>query len=84
MYRAIYSRSALEKYQMGAVPPIHIIVKNQNVTLEGVVNSVSDKDLAGLAAKGVPGVSKLTNNLSPLSHGSGILAGLASENHGAI
>jgi hyperosmotically inducible protein len=76
VYRAIYSKSSLQKYQMGAVPPIHIIVKNHNVTLEGVVDSVGDKDLAGLAAKGVPGVFKLSNNLSPISHGSGILAGL--------
>src|SRR5665213_997323 len=76
VYRAIYSKPSLQKYQLGAVPPIHIIVKNHNVTLEGVVNSVGDKDLAGLAAKGAPGVFKLTNNLSPLSNGSGILAGL--------
>jgi osmotically-inducible protein OsmY len=76
VYRAIYSKAPLQKYQMGAVPPIHIIVKNHEVTLEGVVNSVGDKDLAGLAAKGVSGVFKLTNNLRPLSAGSGILAGL--------
>ena len=76
VYNAIYSKAPLQKYQMGAVPPIHIVVKNHNVTLEGVVNSVGDKDLAGLAAKGVPGVFKLTNNLNPLANGSGILAGL--------
>ena len=74
VYNALYSKAPLQKYQMGAVPPIHIIVKNHNVTLEGVVNSVGDKDLAGLAAKGVPGVFELTNHLSPLSDGSGILA----------
>jgi hyperosmotically inducible periplasmic protein len=74
VYRAIYSKASLQKYEIGAVPPIHIIVKNHNVTLEGVVNSVGDKDLAGLAAKGVSGVFKLTNHLSPLSDGSGILA----------
>jgi hyperosmotically inducible protein len=76
VYNALYSKAPLQKYQMGAVPPIHIIVKNHNVTLEGVVSSVGDKDLAGLTAKGVSGVLKLTNNLSPLSDGSGILAGL--------
>lgn len=74
VYNAIYSKPSLQKYQLGAVPPIHIVVKNHNVTLEGVVNSVGDKDRAGLAAKGAPGVFKLTNNLSPLSDGSGILA----------
>jgi hyperosmotically inducible protein len=77
VYNALYSKAPLQKYQMGAVPPIHIVVKNHNVTLEGVVNSAGDKDLAGLAAKGVPGVLTLTNHLSPLSVGSGILAGLA-------
>jgi len=75
VYHAIYSKPSLQRYQMGAVPPIHIIVKNHDVTLEGMVNSVGDKDLAGLAANGVPGVSKLTNNLIPFSNGSGILAG---------
>jgi len=74
--RAIYSKPPLQKYQMGAVPPIHIIVKNHNVTLEGMVNSVGDRDLAGLAAKAVPSVFRLTNHLSPLFNGSGILAGL--------
>ncbi len=76
VYRAIYSKASLQKYQMGAVPPIHIIVKSHSVTLEGVVDSESDKDSAGLAAKGVPGVFKLTNHLSPLPNGSGILASL--------
>ena len=76
VYTAIFSKVPLKKYQIGALPPIHIIVKNQNVTLEGVVNSPDDKDLAGLAAKGVTGVFKVTNNLSPLTDHSGIFAGL--------
>lgn len=62
-YRAIYSKAPLQRYQLRAVPPIHIIVKNGNVTLEGVVASQSDKDLAGVAAKGVPGTFSVTNNL---------------------
>jgi len=44
------------------------------VTLEGGVNSEGDKDLAGLAAKGVSGVLKVTNNLSSFPDGSGTLA----------
>jgi osmotically-inducible protein OsmY len=74
VYQAIYSRESLQKYQLGAVAPIHIIVENGNVTLEGVVNSAGDKDLAGLAAMGVSGVLKLVNNLSALPDGSGIMA----------
>jgi hyperosmotically inducible periplasmic protein len=62
VYRAVY-RSALERYAIQAVPPIHIIVKNGNVTLEGVVASQMDKNLANIKARGVPGVFKVTNNL---------------------
>ena len=37
------------------MPPIHIIVKNGNITLEGVVANIGDKNLAEIAAKGVRG-----------------------------
>lgn len=63
-YRAIYSKPTLQRYQMGAVPPIHIIVKNGNITLVGVVDSEGDKNLAGIAANGVPGAFKVTNELA--------------------
>ena len=62
-YVAIYSKDPLQRYALGAVPPIHIIVKNGNVTLEGVVLNEGDKNLAGIAANGVPGVFSVTNNL---------------------
>ena len=62
-YRAIYSRPQLEQYQMRAVPPIHIIVKNGAITLEGVVSTEADKDVAGITAKTVPGAFGVTNNL---------------------
>jgi hyperosmotically inducible protein len=62
-YRAIFSKAPLQRYQLSAVPPIHIIVKNGNITLEGVVDSESDKILAGIAANGVHGAFSLTNNL---------------------
>jgi hyperosmotically inducible periplasmic protein len=63
-YRKIYSNPALQRYQMGAVPPIHIIVKNGNITLVGVIDSDADKNLAGIAANGVPGSFKVTNDLT--------------------
>ena len=47
-YRAIYGKPPLEKYGTRAVPPIHIIVKNANVTLEGVVDSDEDVKAAYL------------------------------------
>jgi hyperosmotically inducible periplasmic protein len=48
---------------LSAVPPIHIIVKNGNITLEGVVANEGDKNLAGLAANGVHGAFNVNNNL---------------------
>ena len=62
-YRAIYSQPGLDRYALQAVPPIHIIVANGNVTLEGSVASQADKDMAGVRANSVPGVFKVTNNL---------------------
>jgi hyperosmotically inducible protein len=63
LYRAIYGYPALEKYALGVQKPIRIIVKNGRVTLEGVVDSEADKNLAGLRANGVPDIFSVTNNL---------------------
>jgi hyperosmotically inducible periplasmic protein len=64
-YRAIFSRDPLAiRYGVRAVPPIHIVVKNGNVTLEGIVANQTDKDLAGIAANGVPNVFSVKNNLT--------------------
>ena len=46
--------------------PIHIIVKNGNVTLEGVVNRESEKNIAGIQANSVNGVFSVTNNIMAL------------------
>ena len=62
-YRAIYGNEVLSEYQLRAVPPIHIIVKNGNITLEGVVARQMDKQIAGMQANGVHGVFSVTNNL---------------------
>lgn len=62
-YRSIYGASALFIYAEQAVPPIHIIVKNGHVSLEGVVARQADKDLAGVRANSVPNVFSVTNNL---------------------
>jgi len=63
-YRAIFSRPGFEKYAIQANPPIRIIVKNGNVTLDGVVDSAFDKQLAEMAARSVPGVFRVTDNLT--------------------
>ena len=62
-YRAIYGNSVLSQYQLRAVPPIHIIVKNGHVTLEGAVARQMDKQIAGMQANGVHGTFSVTNNL---------------------
>lgn len=63
VYRSIYSYGPLFKYGNMSVPPIHIIVKNGNVDLEGVVDGEGDKNAAGIRAKLVPGTFQVTNNL---------------------
>jgi hyperosmotically inducible periplasmic protein len=63
IYRAIYGNSVLNQYALRAVPTIHIIVKNGNVTLEGAVARQMDKQVAEVQAKSVPGVFSVTNNL---------------------
>ena len=62
-YQAIFSTPGLEKYAGQAVSPIRIIVKDGHITLNGVVGSQADKNLAGTAARSVPGVFSVTDNL---------------------
>lgn len=63
VYRAVYSQSALQRYGLQAVPPIHILVKNGNVMLEGVVANEGDKNIANIQARGVSGVFNVVNHL---------------------
>jgi hyperosmotically inducible protein len=67
--REICSFPSLQRYGTGTTPGIHIIVKNGHLTLEGVVDHQTDKDLAGLRANGVPHVFSVTNNLRVLKIG---------------
>jgi hyperosmotically inducible protein len=63
VYHAIYRQPGLDRLGLQAVPPIHIIVKNGNVTLEGVVLNKGDSTRAFIAANGVSGVFSVKNNL---------------------
>lgn len=63
LFRAIYEYPALQKYELGVLKPIRIIVKNGRVSLDGVVDSEPDRELAGVRAKNVPGTFSVTNNL---------------------
>src|SRR5579884_1183842 len=44
-YRSIYGFPALNRYALGALPSIHIIVNNGHVTLLGVVDNEADKNM---------------------------------------
>jgi hyperosmotically inducible periplasmic protein len=63
LYRAIYGYPALEKYALGVQKPIRIIVRNGRVTLEGLIDSETDKNLVTVRANSVPGIFSVTNNL---------------------
>ena len=63
VFRAIYHHPVLSRYGYQSVPPIHIIVKNGNVTLEGVVNNGGERSVAEVQANGVSGVFAVMNNL---------------------
>jgi hyperosmotically inducible periplasmic protein len=69
LFRAIYGFPSLEKYDLGTIKPIRIIVKNGHVRLEGVVDNQSDKDTAGIRANSVPGIFEVKNNLQVVPSG---------------
>ncbi len=63
-YRAIYGDPSLaSRYAYSAAPSIHIIVKNGNVRLEGVVSNTMDKQIAETRAKTVPNVFNVEDDL---------------------
>ena len=62
-YRAIYGEPALQRYAMGVLPSIHIIVKGGHVTLVGTVDNQMDKNVAEIRAKSVPNVFSVDDQL---------------------
>jgi hyperosmotically inducible protein len=62
-YQAIYGHPSLNRYALRAVPPIHIIVNQGQVTLKGAVGNEGDKTIAYLQATSVPGAFSVTNEL---------------------
>lgn len=63
VYRTLYGQAQLSRYSLGAIPQIHIIVKNGNVTLSGIVLNEGDRNIANIYANQVNGVFAVTNNL---------------------
>jgi hyperosmotically inducible protein len=62
-YSALVRQPQLQRYFMQSLAPIRIIVKNGNVTLEGVVSDKADSDVAKITANSVSGAFGVTNNL---------------------
>lgn len=60
---SIYGYGPFLKYANQPVPPIRIIVKSARVTLEGVVNNETDKNVCTIRANQVSDVLSVTNNL---------------------
>ena len=63
VYMALARSPQLDRYFMQAVAPIRIIVRNGNVTLEGVVATKGDSDGANITAKSASGAFSVTNRL---------------------
>jgi osmotically-inducible protein OsmY len=69
--RAIYGFGPLNRYALDPTKSIRITVVNGRVTLNGVVDSEGDKNMAGIRANGVSGVFAVTNNLQVAGHAEG-------------
>jgi len=64
LYRAIYKwDSPLFRYATRAMPPIHILVENGRATLKGAVASQFESQIAYTAARQVPDIFEVRNEL---------------------
>ncbi len=64
VYRAIFEDSTLQRYAAAEIPAIHIILRNGEVTLEGVVATEAEKSLATARASSVSGILGVKNNIA--------------------
>lgn len=62
-YQAIYGHPALNRYALNAMLPIHILVKNGDLELSGLVSTEFDRNLAGLQVSSISGVHSVKNSL---------------------
>lgn len=63
VYRAVFRTGGLYRYALGTNPSVRIVVNRGHVTLEGLVSTNGDRNLAYIAANGVSGVFSVKNNL---------------------
>jgi hyperosmotically inducible periplasmic protein len=68
LFRAIYEFPQLQKYELGTLKPIRILVKSGHVTLAGVVDNETDKNVAGIRANSVSGIFSVDNQLQVVSN----------------
>jgi hyperosmotically inducible periplasmic protein len=68
LYRVIYENGLLEKYGTRPTPPVHLIVKNGWLSLEGVVDSDADRNMVHVLALRV--TAQVRDNLRVASQGS--------------
>ncbi|HTA23495.1 MAG TPA: BON domain-containing protein [Terriglobales bacterium] len=61
--RAIYRDPVLNRYAIDPARPIRILVNNGHISLDGVVATQMDKNVAGIRANQVFGVFSVKNNL---------------------
>jgi hyperosmotically inducible periplasmic protein len=64
IYRVLFEDGTLKKYAAESVPPIHIVVKDGNVVLVGVVQNEPDRKLAGTLASQVANSKSLQNRVT--------------------
>jgi osmotically-inducible protein OsmY len=58
----------LQKYELGTLKPIRILVKSGHVTLAGIVDNEADKNMAGIRANAVSGIFSVDNQLQVVSN----------------
>jgi osmotically-inducible protein OsmY len=63
VYRNLFGTADLYRYALSPDPSIHIIVKDGNVKLEGVVSNEGDSKFALMAVRRVNGILSVTDNL---------------------
>lgn len=62
-WNAIYGYGPLSRYGLNPVAPIRIVVKNGNITLQGVVANSQDSQLAYMRVRQIPSAFSVTNDL---------------------
>jgi osmotically-inducible protein OsmY len=67
--RAVYGDPVLQKYAIDPQSPIRIMVQNGHVTLQGMVLSEMDKQVAGMRAREVGGAFDVKNDLMVANQG---------------